>query len=191
MLGTSFVFDQILAAALTATNAEMGNIQLVDPASGALKIVASCYFSWRFLQFFDTVETRTAACGAALHQQARVTVENVPDSALFRGTPALNIMLDAQALAVQSTPLVGRRGQVIGMISTHRSRPGAFTTDQLAAMDRLARDAAESIEQAAITPGSFAWTEARSRVLLHSTTQLIKGTQRWLNDAARAEAPKA
>lgn len=179
------ILDQVVTAAMAVTVADMGNLQLVDPATGALKIVVSHGFGWRFLQFFDTVDADSgAACGVAHRQGARIIVENVAASEIFVGTPALEIMVEARALAVQSTPLVARNGNVIGMISTHRRRPGRFTELQLDKMDVLARDAAEGIERAGIVPGSREWSEARGRVLLHSSQELIDTTQHRLNRGA-------
>lgn len=185
------VLDELLTAALAACGAEMGNVQLVDPPSASLKIVASRNCGWRFLQFFDSVETTTAACGTALREGRRVVVENVAESPIFAGSPALGIMLDARALSVQSTPLVSRAGEVIGMVSTHRSEAGSFALSQIAALDRLVDRAAGDIAAAAIKPGCFAWTAARSRVLLDSSYQLINGTQRRLGERRGRQAGRA
>ena len=57
------------------------------------------------------------------------------------------VMLDAQALAVQSTPLVTRSGEILGMFSTHYGRAGAIPERNLRWIDLLARQAADLIER--------------------------------------------
>jgi GAF domain-containing protein len=54
---------------------------------------------------------------------ARVIVEDITQSDLFVGTPALDIQLAAGVRAVQSTPLIGRSGSVLGLVSTHFKAP--------------------------------------------------------------------
>ena len=56
---------EIVDAAIAVTGADMGNIQLLDHASGRLRIVASRGFDRPFLEFFDTVQEGHAACGMA------------------------------------------------------------------------------------------------------------------------------
>jgi CheY-like chemotaxis protein len=56
-------------------------------------------------------------------------------------------MLNANALACQSTPIVGSTGRLLGIISTHFRVLHRPTRGQLALMDKLARDAADLIEQ--------------------------------------------
>lgn len=47
-------------------------------------------------------------------------------------------MDDAGARAVQSTPLLGPSGQVIGMLSTHYERPHIPSPEELQAIDAIA-----------------------------------------------------
>jgi PAS domain S-box-containing protein len=58
------LLDEILDAALAITDADMGNIQLLD--GDTLKIVAHRGFEAPFLDFFNTVHEGLAACGTAL-----------------------------------------------------------------------------------------------------------------------------
>jgi signal transduction histidine kinase/CheY-like chemotaxis protein len=99
--------EGILDAAIAITGADKGNIQLLDVASGALKIAAQRGFEQSFLDFFANVDRgETAACGAALQSAERVIVEDVTQSEIFAGQPALDVMLEAGARAVQSIPLI-------------------------------------------------------------------------------------
>ena len=85
----------IMESALQITNASMANIQLVDPDSGCLHIAAHYGFSRPFLDYFDCVHEGQAAGGEALKTRTRVIVEDVTKSPIFRGSPALEVLLDA------------------------------------------------------------------------------------------------
>ena len=84
---------------------------------------------------------------AAPAQGERVVVEDVASSPIFAGTPALAVMLEAEARAVQSTPLVSRSGKLLGMFSTHYRTPRRPTERDLRLLDLLARQAADLIER--------------------------------------------
>jgi GAF domain-containing protein len=113
----------VVDAAIETTGADIGNLQLIDPASAALRIAPERGFSQPFLKFFDSVHSGQAGCGAALQRREQVLVEDVAESAIFLGTPALEVMLDARARPVLSIPLVGRSGCVLGIMSMHWHKP--------------------------------------------------------------------
>ena len=138
---------EILDAAIEITRAGFGNIQLKDKASSALRIVTQRGFEQEFLDFFNSVHEGMAACGAAMQKAERVIVEDVANDPIFKGTPAWEIMVKAGALAVQSTPLVSRSGELLGMFSTHWGRPHQPSQRDLGLLDVLARQAADLIER--------------------------------------------
>jgi PAS domain S-box-containing protein len=141
------LLDELLTAAEQITGADMGEIQLLDD-KGALRIHAQHGFSQKFLDFFDTVRPNDASiCGRAMMLGERVVVEDVEQSPVFLGTPALEVMRAAGSRAVQSTPLAGRSGELIGMLSTHYRTPRRPTDRDLRLLDLLARQAADLIEK--------------------------------------------
>jgi hypothetical protein len=117
------VLCKALEAAIEITEADLGNLQLLDPATGALRIVAQHGFKRDFVEFFDQVHKGEAACGTALQNAQRIVVENVVRSPIFIGSSSLEVMLDAGAHAVQSTPIVDWSGTVSGVLSTHYRTP--------------------------------------------------------------------
>ena len=142
----SLLLHDILDAAIEITGAQMGNIQLLE--GDLLRITAQRGFDRPFLEFFDSVHGEQAACGTALQRGERVIVDDVRNSPIFAGTPALEVMLAAGARAVQSTPLVSRSGRVLGMFSTHyQHAPQQPSERALRLLDILARQAADLIEQ--------------------------------------------
>ena len=110
----SLLLHEILDAAIEITGAQMGNIQLLE--GDVLRITAQRGFDTPFLEFFDAVHGDQAACGTALQRGERVIVDDVLNSPIFAGTPALEVMVAAGARAVQSTPLVSRSGRVLGNV---------------------------------------------------------------------------
>ena len=128
-----------LDAAVAATGADMGNVQLACP--DGLRIVAQRGFKQPFLDFFSLVAEPRCSCGAAFGTGQRVAVADVRSDALFAGTQAGQVLLDAGALAVQSTPLVGAQG-VLGMSSTHYATPHQLTDKEGDLLDHIARRAA-------------------------------------------------
>ncbi|HVV45149.1 MAG TPA: PAS domain S-box protein, partial [Bryobacteraceae bacterium] len=151
----SSILNEILDAALEITPANMGNIQLFDESTGTLRIAAQRGFEAPFLEHFDSVHTGTAACGEAMHRRERVIVEDVTTSPLFAGSAAVNVMVAAGARAVQSTPLISRSGQLVGMISTHYRKPMRPSEQELQHVDVLARLAADSVDRV--------WSEQKLR----------------------------
>jgi GAF domain-containing protein len=140
----SAMLESALDAAIEATHAQKGNVQL-KTAEG-LRIVAQRGFSARFLEFFACVTTAHCACGTALSAGARVIVNDVSSDPIFVGTEALQVMQGAGARAVQSTPIVATSGEVLGMVSTHYELPGIPPAADLEAIDRIAERTAYWLE---------------------------------------------
>jgi PAS domain S-box-containing protein len=139
------LLDEIVAAGAEITGADMGNIQLFQ--NGVLQIVAQRGFETPFLEFFNNVSHGSAACGTAMERRERIIVEDVRESTIFIGTPELDAMLAAGAIAVQSTPLNSRSGALLGMFSTHYRTPRRPGERELRMLDLLARQAADLIER--------------------------------------------
>jgi PAS domain S-box-containing protein len=80
------------------------------------------------------------------------------------GTGDLDAYRRSGIRAVQSTPLVSRSGQLLGMISTHWREPHQPTERDLRPLDVLARQAADLIERAR-TEAALRESEQQSRWL--------------------------
>jgi PAS domain S-box-containing protein len=141
------LLQEILEAAITITGADKGNVQLLDPETGMLMIVAQKNFKRPFLEFFAYVDAGDAtACGAALEQAERVVVVDICESPVFDEETAA-VLLAEDLHAVQSTPLVSRTGHLLGIISTHFCRVHAPAERELRHIDILARQASDMIER--------------------------------------------
>jgi GAF domain-containing protein len=138
-----------LDAALSIIGTDLGNLQLVD-LSGVLRIEAQRGFSQPFLKFFERVPAGPgSACGVALSGGSQTIVEDVEASPTFAGLRAGDVMLEAGARAVVSTPMIHPRGAIVGMLSTHFREKGRPSAAELALLAEIAAHAASSLE-----PGS-------------------------------------
>lgn len=146
-LSRAALFDSLLGEAIVATQADMGILQAVDPATNTLRIVASRGFGATFLDFFAVVgESGDSACGLALREGRRVVIPAVARSEILMGRETGRILHDAGVHALQSTPIFGTSGCLVGVISTHWARISLPTDGELARVDEIAHRAAEVID---------------------------------------------
>ena len=139
---------EIVDAAIQITGADMGDIQLFNPDEQALEIAASRGFDQPFLEFFNAVHAgHDTACGWAIQSGTRVVIDDITTSTVFQGTQALEVLLAARVRAMQSTPLLSRSGELLGVLSTHYRVPRAPDERDLQLLDVLARQAADWIER--------------------------------------------
>jgi len=155
-LGTRFVrqgdlqtlLEEIVDAGIAIAGSDFGNCQLLDEVSGSLQIVAHRGLPDWWLEFWRDVPYGSGCCGTALMNGERVVCEDVEQSPIFAGTPAMEVQLKAGVRAVISTPLKGRTGEPFGMISQHYRAPHKPDEQTLQLLDLLARQAADLIERA-------------------------------------------
>jgi GAF domain-containing protein len=136
----------ILDAAIRATGADFGNIQMLRQDGKSLEIVAQRGFAGEFLEYFSRVHGNQAACGTAMASGGRVVIEDVLLDPIFLDPDLQRIMTRANVRAVQSTPVVARSGGVLGIVSTHFRAPHHLETYQLHIVELLGRQVADLIE---------------------------------------------
>jgi len=141
------ILGEILKVAIEISGADKGNIQLLDPRSGKLTLVAHRGFDAPFLEFFEVVDDEGSACGVALQSHQRVIVEDITNSEIYAGKASLVAMREANVLAVQSLPLMSSSGKVLGIISTHFSNTHRPSEQELRLMDLLVRQTADYLER--------------------------------------------
>jgi PAS domain S-box-containing protein len=145
------MYEKLIAGAQTIMRSDFASMQQYHPDSGEhgeLQLLASRGFSAEATQFWTWVRSSSACtCGVALKTGQRVVVTNVEEASFLAGTADLQTYRNAGMRAVQSTPLLSRRGKLIGMISTHWKNVHAPTERDLRLLDILARLAADLIER--------------------------------------------
>jgi two-component sensor histidine kinase len=141
-------YDEITRTAIMLSGADKGNLQLFDETLGSLRIVAQHGFQEKFLKYLENADDHVAAsCGTALATNEQVIVDDVLTSKIFVDQPAQKVLLEAEVRAVISTPLKSSKGNLLGIISTHFSRPGHPSERQLRLTNILARQAADYLER--------------------------------------------
>jgi GAF domain-containing protein len=96
--------------------------------------------------FFREVSAEDdSACGRALRFGERIVIEDVEADPEF--APLRPIARASGFRAVQSTPLMGRDGKPLGMLSTHFRSVHRPTEQHLRRLDLYARQAADFIER--------------------------------------------
>jgi hypothetical protein len=128
--------EQVLDNVLSLARSERGNVQLADPVSGALKIVAQHGFDAEFLDHFAVVDDDRSACGRAARHAAQLIITDVISDPGFE--PHRDIAAASGFRAVQSTPLVDQAGRVVGVVSTHYPRPYAPSARDMRIISRYA-----------------------------------------------------
>lgn len=137
---------EILDALISLHGAEMGNLQLYNAKAGVLEIVAQRGLPQAFLDHFRTVSVDDdSAGGRALRSGTRVIVEDVDADPRYQAHR--DIAAIAGYRAVQSTPLLSRVGEPLGMLSTHFRAPHRPSERDLWVIDLYARQAADYIER--------------------------------------------
>ena len=138
---------EILEQAMSVGGARCGNIQVYNPASGALEIVVHRGLPDDVAELWRVVHTAAGTvCARAWRQRGRVSVPELAEDPLF-----VPYLMTAQRLglrAVQSTALAGA-SHPIGVLSTHYSFPYSPNEADAAQLDQCAQRAARALEELA------------------------------------------
>jgi PAS domain S-box-containing protein len=139
------LLDEILDAAMALQKADFGNIQIRDPKSGALEVLAQRGFTPKFLAAYRTIAIdENTSCGIALRERRRVIVEDVltdPNVASHRRVAA-----SGGFRALQSTPLFERvSGEPVGVLTTYFRNPHRSSDRDLRLTDSYAQQAADVV----------------------------------------------
>jgi len=141
------LFDEILAAAMTITDAPGGTVQLLNPQTRSLSFIARRGLEPELTSQFETVTADSGSpCGLALARGSRIIVDFDADD-VMDCDGSMRAHLDFGWRCAQSTPLLSRAGQPLGMFSTYWREHRRLTDTQLRFLDLLARQAADLIER--------------------------------------------
>jgi signal transduction histidine kinase len=144
---SSALFDEILAAAMTITEADAGTIQLLDRASNTLTFLSSRGFTPGISQHFARVSAESdSPCGLALARGERAFVE-FTDNSTDAADSSNRLHFEHGLRCAQSTPLLSRSGRPLGMFSTHWCTLRSLTEREVRFLDLLGRQAADLIER--------------------------------------------
>jgi len=144
------LYEKLIDAAARIMRSEFASMQMLTSElahDGELNLLAYRGFPpeaagfWQWVRF-DSQST----CGAALRTGERVVVPDVEACAFMAGTEDLRLYRQAGIRAVQTTPLLSRNGNMVGMLSTHWRVAHEPPERALRLLDIVARQAADLIE---------------------------------------------
>jgi len=145
------LYEKLIAAAVAIMRSDYASMQQYFPhigARGELKLLADHGFTPDSKKFWAWVRADSACtCGMAIARRERVIASDVENTAFMAGTADQAQLLNSGIRAAQTTPLLSRRGELVGMISTHWTQCHEPSDRDLRHMDILARLAADLIER--------------------------------------------
>jgi CheY-like chemotaxis protein len=132
---------KVLEVAVAVLGADRGNVLLFEEAENLLRNAIAIGFPQEFMERYPTIQTDApTACARAFRGQERVVVEDIhrdPDFAKLGGTVCESFGFTA----VQATPLRGRNGRMLGILSTHYDRPYSPPAEDLQTLDLYIQEA--------------------------------------------------
>lgn len=165
------LLQRVLDAAIHLMGSDKGLVQLRDPQTKVLAVAAQTGFGTRFLEAFAEISTvDETSCARSLRSGSRTIIPDVYADPLF--APFMDIVAESGFRSVQSTPLVGPSGEILGMLSTYRSDPHTPSERDLRLMDLYAAHAARVIERAQ-TEAAVRESEERFRTMANTAPVLI------------------
>ena len=145
------LYDRLVGVAASIMRSDFASMQQYYPhlgQRGELKLLGHRGFSAEAAKFWTWVRANsTCTCGVALTRRQRVIATDVANTAFMAGTADQAALLEAGMKAAQTTPLMSRSGQLVGMISTHWKECHEPSERDLRLLDILARLAADLIER--------------------------------------------
>lgn len=145
------LYQKLMDAAVLIMRSDFASMQEYHEnrgPRGELRLLAFRGFTPAAAHLWKWVNADSACtCGVAYRTLRRVIVADVEDADFLRGTRDLDGYLETGIRSVQSTPLLARSGELVGMVSTHWRVPHTPSERDLRLLDILARLAADLIER--------------------------------------------
>jgi two-component sensor histidine kinase len=176
------LYTKIVEAAAIILDSDFASIQMKQERSGeaGLKLLANKGFDQQAADHWKWVDASCGiSCGAALTKGERVIIPDAETSPSI-GSADLEMFRHLGIRSMQSTPLVSRNGNTLGMMSTHWRQPHQPTKRDLNLADVLARQAADLIERALV--------EEHTQLLLREVSHRAKNILTVVQSMARQTA---
>lgn len=142
------IYEQLLNAATAIMHSEMATMQMFFPEKNELLLLAYKGFDPEVIKYWEWVKNGDqSACGTALEKSKRIIIPDIETSDFINTEEDRSAHRLAGVRAAQSTPLITRSGQIIGMITTHWKTVHEPTERELDLFDVLARQAADLLER--------------------------------------------
>ncbi|MFH5802125.1 GAF domain-containing protein [Haladaptatus sp. CMAA 1911] len=144
------LYESVLEASMDLVDAEFGTIQRLDSQAHELDMFVHRGFSGEMIAHWDRVDVETSSsCGRALQTEERVVVPDVQSCEFIEDGEDLEAFDRAGIRSVQTTPLVSRSGELLGMLSTHWADTHEPSERDLHLLDVISRQVADLMQQRA------------------------------------------
>jgi PAS domain S-box-containing protein len=138
------MFQDVVDTAVAIAGAERGMMHLAD--GERLRIVAHHGEAPPVPEFCAAYTCPAACCHEAFRSRHPVTVEDIEASPSFAGSPVLDVFRSVGIRAVHATPMIGRDGSLVGVLTVHWSTSRTPSDALLQRLELLARQTADTIE---------------------------------------------
>jgi hypothetical protein len=132
---------KVLEGAVAVLKADRGNVLLFEETENLLRNAIAIGFPKDFLVRFPTIQPDApTACARAFRGRERIVVEDIhrdPDFSKLGSAVCESFGFSA----VQATPLRGRNGRLLGILSTHYDRPYRPPAEDLRTLDLYIQEA--------------------------------------------------
>lgn len=154
------MLDQVMDASADLSGAEFALLQILGE-DGDPELSAHFGFPADLVRRYQNADAATKkACNLAYYECRRVVVRNIYEDEALR--PCLGIFGDLGVRALVSTPLVGRSGKLLGVITTLYQNVREFSPRDMHLFDLLALETADLCEWL-ITENRLRQSETRLR----------------------------
>jgi signal transduction histidine kinase len=181
------LYGKIVDAAVSITGSQFGTMQKLCPLDhasghgGHLQLLCSRGLPAEAVGFWQWVSPSAySSCTMALKLGERAIIPDFEQWADISGTEDLQAFRRTGIRSAQTTPLLSRSGDLLGMISTHWSQPHQPSERDLRLLDILARQAADLLERT-IAEESL---RAREQELARTCTMLLEIEEQQRQSAA-------
>ena len=146
----TMVYDEIVDAAVTLMQSDFASMQMLYPergTGGELRLLAFHGFNPQAASFWEWVRADSkSTCGYALRDAQRIVAHDIEICDFMADSDDQRVYLETGIRACQTTPLIARAGNVLGMLSTHWRMPYQPSALEFRLFDILAKEAADVIE---------------------------------------------
>jgi GAF domain-containing protein len=139
----SRLLPRVLGGTMALVGGDVGDTQIVDPATGSLRPVTQAGFGPEFCEYSAAVDDGHSACGRVARQRAQTAIADVRTDPGF--APHRKIAAASGFRGAQSPPLVDGAGHLVGMAWTHFHRPHRPSERDLRMMEVYADFAGEAV----------------------------------------------
>ena len=143
-------YEKTMDVAANLMRSDYASLQMLFPergSGGELRLLGFRGFDARAANFWEWVRADSqSTCGIALRDRQRVVASDIAGCDFMAGSGDQQVYLQTGIHSCQTTPLITRTGNLVGMISTHWRTRHQPSENDLSQFDILARQVADLVE---------------------------------------------